>query len=282
MTFSLQLLFPLLLAIASGIFLAVFIAIQLQHAALAQATNGRLATTAQSDKKNRQILFAAAFSLLATLLAHRGGIFAMLAAAILCGLAGWFFPILLQHLSHGKAVQLRERQIPSALDLLANGMRAGMSFLQAWTFATRQTQDPLGAEMNTTLNEIQLGRPMEEALDRLRARVRCEDMDLTVSAIRLTLQTGGDLPKGLATIAGTIRARAVMRAKIDALTAQGRLQALLVAAIPVVMIFITYAVDPVRTSLLWTTAYGWILMAILATMDILGFFTIQWICKIKI
>ena len=48
------------------------------------------------------------------------------------------------------------------------------------------------------------------------------------------------------------------------------------------MIFITYAVDPVRTSLLWTTAYGWILLAVLAVMDVLGFFTIQWICKIKI
>ena len=281
MTFSVHLLVPLLLAIASGICLAVFLAFQLHQVALTQS-NSRLNSTTQSDKRNRQILFAATFALLGTLLAHRGGVFAMLAAAILCGLFGWFFPILLDHFSHGKAVQLRERQIPSALDLLANGMRAGMSFLQAWTFATHQTLDPLGSEMNTTLNEIQLGRPMEEALERLRSRVRCEDMDLTVSAIRLTLQTGGDLPKGLTTIAGTIRARAVMRAKIDALTAQGRLQALLVAAIPVVMIFITYAVDPVRTSLLWTTAYGWILLAVLTAMDILGFLTIQWICKIKI
>ncbi len=281
MTFSLQLLLPLLFAVAAAVFMAIFLAIHLHNVAAVQAVS-RAGTAAPPDPRGRQVLSAAALALLGTLLARRGGIFAMLAAAIVCGLLGWFLLPYLRRFSRGKAYLLRERQIPPALDLLANGMRAGMSFLQAWTFATRQTPEPLGTEMSTTLHEIQLGRPMEEALDRLRARVRCEDMDLTVSAIHLTLQTGGDLPKGLATIASTIRARAVMRAKIDSLTAQGRLQAILVAAIPVVMVFITYAVDPARTSLLWTTFYGWILLSVLAVMDILGFLTIQWICKIKI
>lgn len=281
MTISLQLLLPLLFAIAASICLAVFLALHLHALAAARAV-ARADSPSHRDTRGQQTLHALLLALLGALLAHKGGLLAILPAGILCGLLGWFLPSILLHFRRGKAVQIRERQIPAALDLLANGMRAGMSFLQAWGFATRQTSDPFGTEMNTTLNEIQLGRPMEEALDRLRQRVRCEDMDLTVSAIHLTLQTGGDLPKGLATIASTIRARSVMRAKIDALTAQGRLQAILVAAIPVVMGFVTYAVDPVRTSLLWTTAYGWILMAVLAVMDILGFLTIQWICKIKI
>lgn len=281
MTLSLQLLLPLLFAVAAGICLAIFLAFHINNLARARAAESPQ-PAARSARRNPQAPAAALGALLGGLLAHAGGFFAILAAGIVCGILGWFAPPVYQRFSRGKALLLRERQIPPALDLLANGMRAGMSFLQAWTFATRQSPDPLGAEMATTLNEIQLGRPMEEALERLRQRVRCEDMDLTVSAIHLTLQTGGDLPKGLATIAATIRARSVMRAKIDALTAQGRLQALLVAAIPVVMVFVTYAVDPVRTSLLWTTAYGWILLSVLAVMDVLGFLTIQWICKIKI
>ena len=280
MSLTAQLLPPLLLAAAAATCLAVFLAAQLPAADSPQGDLPKPGS--RSAKRTRQPQAAAALALLGALLARPGGPFAMLAAAIACGIFGWFAPLLLQNFTLGKSLKARERQIPPALDLLANGMRAGMSFLQAWTFASRQTPDPFGAEMLATLSEIQLGRPMEEALERLRQRVRCEDMDLTVSAIRLTLQTGGDLPKGLATIAGTIRARAAMRAKIDALTAQGRLQALLVAAIPVVMIFVTYAVDPIRTSLLWTTAYGWILLAILAAMDVLGFLSIQWICKIKI
>ena len=281
MNFSVQLILALVLAAAAACGVAIALTLHLQSLAAARAA-GPGEPAAPADRRRREVLSAGGLGLLGALLAFRGGLFAMLAAAIFCGVAGWFLPGFLARVRRGKALQLRERQIPAALDLVANGMRAGMSFLQAWTFATRQTPDPLGSEMNVALNEIQLGRPMEDALDRLRLRLRCEDMDLTVSAIRLTLQTGGDLPQGLATIAATIRARAIMRAKIDALTAQGRLQALLVAAIPVVMIFITYAVDPVRTSLLWTTAYGWILLAVLAVMDVLGFFTIQWICKIKI
>ncbi len=280
MNFSAQLILAVVFAISAAAFLAVTIATHLHALAVSRSGQGA-ETVAASGKNRQQIQTGIALALLGGLLARNGGLFAILAAGIICGLVGWFLPPFLKHVRRGKAYQIRERQIPPALDLLANGMRAGMSFLQAWTFATRQTPDPLGAEMNTTLNEIQLGRPMEEALDRLRVRLHCEDMDLTVSAIRLTLQTGGDLPQGLGTIASTIRARATMRAKIDALTAQGRLQALLVAAIPVVMIFITYAVDPVRTSLLWTTVYGWILLAVLSVMDILGFLTIQWICKIK-
>ena len=280
MNLSLQLLLPVALAAAAGISLAVFLVFHLD--ALARARASSRADSPSAGRPRGQFPSAFAGAALGALLAHSGGPFAMLAAGTACGVFGWLAPPLLARFSRGKALLLRERQIPPALDLLANGMRAGMSFLQAWTFATRQTPEPLGAEMAATLSEIQLGRPMEEALERLRQRVRCEDMDLTVSAIHLTLQTGGDLPKGLATIAATIRARSVMRAKIDALTAQGRLQALLVAAIPVVMGFVTYAVDPVRTALLWTTAYGWILMSILAVMDVLGFFTIQWICKIKI
>ena len=281
MNFSIQLILAIVFAVSAAAFLAVTIATHLHNLAVTRLGQRTESMTA-SGKNRPQIQACAVLALLGAFLAHHGGPFAILAAGIVCGLVGWFLPPFLKHMRRGKAYQIRERQIPPALDLLANGMRAGMSFLQAWTFATRQTPDPLGTEMNTTLNEIQLGRPMEEALDRLRVRIRCEDMDLTVSAIRLTLQTGGDLPKGLATIAGTIRARAIMRAKIDSLTAQGRLQALLVAAIPVVMVFVTYAIDPARTSLLWTTAYGWILLAALAVMDILGFLTIQWICKIKI
>ncbi|HPC19171.1 MAG: type II secretion system F family protein [Kiritimatiellae bacterium] len=281
MTLSLQLALPLALAAAAAVCLALFLSMHL-HRAVAALAAARPGAFPRRDQQRQQAMAAGLVALLGVLIAHGGGLFAMLAAAITCGLLGWFFPPWFSRFTRGKSLQLREKQIPPALDLLANGMRAGMSFLQAWTFATRQTPDPLGAEMNTTLNEIQLGRPMEEALERLRQRVRCEDMDLTVSAMHLTLRTGGDLPKGLATIAGTIRARAIMRAKIEALTAQGRLQALLVAAIPVVMVFVTHMVDPVRTALLWTTVYGWILMAVLAVMDILGFLTIQWICRIKI
>ena len=72
-----------------------------------------------------------------------------------------------------------------------------------------------------------------------------------------------------------------MRRRINALTAQGRLEAGLVAVVPLAMLGITYSINPAQTSLLWTTTYGWILLVVLGTMDVLGFFAIQWICAIK-
>lgn len=262
--------------------LAAFLLGTALFSALGQrAEKAALQRRAPSSRGTR-VRWMAAAALLAMLPALRGGAAAALAAMAVGGAAGWNLPRLVEHFRAKRRRGVREKQIPAALDLLANGMRSGMSFLQAWSFASQQTPDPFGGEMSETAHEIQLGRPMEEALENLRRRVDCEDMDLTVAAIRLTLATGGDLPKGLATIAGTIRDRAQMRGKIDSLTAQGRLQAVLVAGIPMIMVFVTYAVDPVRTSLLWTTTYGWILLGILGVMDVIGFFAIQWVCAIKI
>jgi tight adherence protein B len=262
--------------------LAAFLAGTALFAALRSRAEKAALQRRTPSSRGTRVRWMAAAAVLAMLPALRGGAGAALAALVVGGAAGWYLPGLIDRFRAKRRRGVREKQIPAALDLLANGMRSGMSFLQAWSFASQQTPDPFGGEMSETAREIQLGRPMEEALENLRRRVDCEDMDLTVAAIRLTLATGGDLPKGLATIAGTIRDRAQMRGKIDSLTAQGRLQAVLVAGIPLIMIFVTYAVDPVRTSLLWTTTYGWILMGILGVMDVIGFFAIQWVCAIKI
>lgn len=271
----------LLLILGMGGLAAFLAGTALFSALRTRAEKAELQRRAASSRGTRARWMAAG-AVLALLPALRGGAAAALAAMAVGGAAGWNLPRLVGHFRAKRRRGVREKQIPAALDLLANGMRSGMSFLQAWSFASQQTPDPFGGEMSETAHEIQLGRPMEEALENLRRRVDCEDMDLTVAAIRLTLATGGDLPKGLATIAGTIRDRAQMRGKIDSLTAQGRLQAVLVAGIPLVMVFVTYAVDPVRTSLLWTTTYGWILLGILGVMDVIGFFAIQWVCAIKI
>jgi tight adherence protein B len=210
-----------------------------------------------------------------------GGPVAMAGGAAAGALAGWFLPVLFRRMRLSKMVKTQENQIPPALDLLANGMRAGMSFVQAWGFAASQTPAPFGEEMVATKREIDLGLPLEKSLENMRRRVESEDMDLTVASIRLTLSTGGDLPNALAIIAATVRARAAMRRRINALTAQGRLEAGLVAIVPLAMLGITYSINPVQTSLLWTTGWGWFLLIALGAMDVLGFFAIQWICAIK-
>lgn len=236
---------------------------------------------AAKRKVPAQATLALVLAAAAMAVAVAGGPTAMAAAAFAGALAGWFLPVLLRRMRLSKTVKTQERQIPPALDLLANGMRAGMSFVQAWGFAASQTPAPFGDEMVATKREIDLGLPLEKALEHLRGRVESEDMDLTVASIRLTLSTGGDLPKGLAIIAATVRARAAMRRRIAALTAQGRLEAGLVAVVPLAMLAVTYSINPEQTSLLWTTGWGWTLLIVLGVMDVLGFFAIQWICAVK-
>jgi tight adherence protein B len=267
-----------LAACAGAVSMLVLAVFSLVRRRQAQALRVRRKT---AGKHAAQLLAALVFASVAMALALPGGRFAMAGGALAGALAGWFLPVFLRHLRHSRQIKSQELQIPPALDLLANGMRAGMSFVQAWGFAASQTPAPFGEEMVATKREIDLGLPLEKALENLRRRLESEDMDLTVASIRLTLSTGGDLPHGLAIIASTVRARAAMRRRISALTAQGRLEAMLVAMVPVAMLGITYSINPEQTSLLWTTGTGWMLLIALGVMDVLGFFAIQWICAIK-
>jgi tight adherence protein B len=128
--------------------------------------------------------------------------------------------------------------------LLANGLRAGSSFLQAVELVTRETRPPVSTEFQRVIREVNLGLPLDDALANLARRVRSDDLDLMTTAIAIHHSVGGNLAEILDTIAFTIRERVRIKGEIKTLTAQQRLSGYVVGFLPVALVLIMSVVAP--------------------------------------
>ena len=127
------------------------------------------------------------------------------------------------------------KQLPDTITLLANGLRAGSSFLQAIELVVRESRPPISLEFGRVIREVNLGLPFEQALENMVRRVRSEDLELMATAISIQYQVGGNLAEILDSIAYTIRERIRIKGEIRSLTAQQRMSGYVVAFLPVAL-----------------------------------------------
>ena len=113
-------------------------------------------------------------------------------------------------------------QLGDMLEMMANALHSGFSFLQAFELIAREMDDPIGHEAEKTLHEINVGASLEDALTHMQHRVGSPDFELVVTAVLIQRQVGGNLADILNTISDTIQERIRMRREVLALTAQGR------------------------------------------------------------
>jgi tight adherence protein B len=125
------------------------------------------------------------------------------------------------------------KQLPDTITLLANGLRAGSSFLQAVELVVRESRPPISTEFQRVIREVNLGLPFEAAMENMVRRVRSEDLELMATAINIQHTVGGNLAEILDSIAFTIRERIRIKGEIRTLTAQQRLSGYVVGFLPI-------------------------------------------------
>jgi tight adherence protein B len=125
------------------------------------------------------------------------------------------------------------KQLPDTITLLANGLRAGSSFLQAVELVVRESRPPMSTEFQRVIREVNLGLPFEQAMENMVRRVRSEDLELMATAINIQHTVGGNLAEILDSIAYTIRERIRIKGEIRTLTAQQRLSGYVVGFLPI-------------------------------------------------
>ncbi len=135
-------------------------------------------------------------------------------------------------------------QLPGALSLVASSLTAGHTFLRALQLMADEYDQPLSEEFRRVVNETQLGSPLIEALERLARRIELRDLEWMVEAIRIQQTVGGQLADLLATLADFMRAREEVRQEISALTAEGRISAWVLGALPVLLVVAVQVVNP--------------------------------------
>jgi tight adherence protein B len=137
-----------------------------------------------------------------------------------------------------------EQQFPDALMLIASSLSAGHTFLRAIQMMCEEAEPPISEEFARVVNETALGEPLVDCLDRMAARLDIRDVDWVVQAIRIQQTVGGRLADLLHTLADFIRAREEIRREINVLTAEGRLSAYVLGALPVGLAIFIQTTNP--------------------------------------
>ena len=181
-----------------------------------------------------------------------------------------------------KRIKAYSSQMVDALQLLANGIRAGLSVPQSLGMIVDEMPAPISQEFNTVLQQNRIGVPLEECFENLAKRVPTEDNDMFVSSINILRETGGNLAETFDTIVEVIRERVRLQQKIDTFTASGMFQGMVIGAMPYALGFIYFLQDPASMTPLFTSIIGLIMLFFAVLLDLAGIFVIMKIVKIKV
>lgn len=180
--------------------------------------------------------------------------------------------------SRGKKMN---NQLPEALAILSNGLRAGLSFTQSMLIAGKEMEEPISYEFNKIVRDNSLGKPIDEALSDFSKRTEDEDIDIFVTAILIQRQVGGNLSEILDVLATTIRDRIKLRGDIKTITAQSKMSAVVVGSIPLVLALILNVINPEFIRPLFTTFVGNIMIGVVLFMQTIGVIALVKIIKVK-
>ena len=173
-------------------------------------------------------------------------------------------------------------QLPEALATMSNALRAGFSISQAFDSVVEQGESPISEEFAILQQQLRIGMGFEEALDSMASRVGSDDFTLVTTAILISRRTGGNVTEIFDKISDTIRGRMKVERKVKTLTAQGRLQGLIVSAMPFFLGAVMTMIKPGLmipfltstagvasvTGMVVLIAFGWLMIRKIVKIDV--------------
>jgi tight adherence protein B len=173
-------------------------------------------------------------------------------------------------------------QVIDVLMIIASSLRAGHSFLQAVDMVSKEIGEPAAGEFTRAVSEIRLGRPMEEALNALAARMESADFEWAMMAVNIQREVGGNLAEVLDTVAVTLRDREAVRRQVKVLAAEGKLSARILTGLPFLIIAYVAKVNPGFLNPLTTTFIGRVMLAGGALLMIIGIVVMRRMVRINV
>jgi tight adherence protein B len=169
-----------------------------------------------------------------------------------------------------RRTRMLSMQLPDALGMLSSSLRSGFALLRAMQVVRAQMRAPIAEEFGRVVDEVQYGIAVEEALDNLVLRTGSYDLELIVAAIQTQLSVGGNLAEIFGNIADMIRERVRLLGELAAATAEGRLSAGILIAMPFVMAFMVSLINPGYLAPLFQQRLGLMLVAGGVTLMVVG------------
>lgn len=203
--------------------------------------------------------------------------------ASILGLIGFFVPRIVVGRLINQRLYAFEGQLADTLSLWVNALRSGYSVLQAMEAIAKDSPEPTMTEFERVVREVQLGIPMEDALDHLLERIQSEDLDLVVTAVNIQREVGGNLAEILEVISGTIRERIKLKGEVRVLTSQGRITGYLISFLPIgLALFLNVSQPGYMGQLFEDRTCGWPMIGIGLALIGIGMAVIQRIVDIEI
>lgn len=189
--------------------------------------------------------------------------------------------IVLLRLLVARRRQKFDEQVPDTLQMLAGGIRVGHSLLRAIDAAAQENEAPMSEELARLVNETRIGRDLGEALSEVAQRTGSEDFLWIARAIEIHREVGGDLAEVLDHVGETIRDRNQLRGQVRALSAEGRMSAVVLMALPILMFIALVFMNPMYAMVFTSTLPGYIMIAAALVLLTLGGFWLSRIIKPK-
>jgi len=165
-------------------------------------------------------------------------------SALIGAVAGAFAPGMYVNRQQKARLQKFNDQLSDMLSLMVNGLRAGYSTTQAMEAISKEMPSPINDEFRRVVQEMQIGIPMETALDNMLRRIPSEDLDFVITAINVQREVGGNLSEILDNISFTIRERVRIKGEVRVLTAQVRASGALLSAVPFGLTVVLWFINP--------------------------------------
>jgi tight adherence protein B len=205
------------------------------------------------------------------------GNLAVLGATALGTLVGYWVPRLVIYVMQGRRRTKLNEQLIDGLVTLANGMRAGLNLVQSMKLIETNAQPPISQEFALMLREFEHGTSVDEVMRRASARIKLHHYKLLFAAMETARQRGGNLPETLDRLSESLREIMRLEEKVRALTAENRMSARMMGAMPAVIAGIYYMIEPDWVQSLLGNQYGLLILLIALALWAGGFL---WIRKI--
>jgi len=181
-----------------------------------------------------------------------------------------------------KRIRKFEEQLPDALLMLSGAMRAGASLSIAMDSLVKEQPAPISQEFELFNREQRIGVDFDVSIKNMEKRLPMQDFSMFASALRINREIGGNLAEILESLGETIRRKHQMEGKIESLTAQGKMQGIVMTGLPLLLAGILFFIEPEAMSMLWTEPIGWATLAVIFVMEVLGYVMIRKITSIDV
>jgi tight adherence protein B len=197
---------------------------------------------------------------------------------LLCSSLPYLYLLLLKK----KRIEKFKRQLPEALDLMSRALKAGHAFTSGMNLASDEFDDPLGPEFGEVMDEINFGVSVPNALRNLAKRIECSEIKYFVVGVILQRETGGNLSELMGILAYLIREKFKFEGKVRTLSAEGKLSALILIALPFFIVGWLQFSTPSYLVPLVTDPVGQIMIVGAAIMMVIGIFVMKKMVKIEV